>query len=197
MTNWPSVNVLALFPWPLDIYQLCYLRIVPTGKMTLIDKLSLVWEELEIHYKCLERSSQFWVSLNVLTFLSCPSSYTRTAMPMDLSETLAALGHEASKPKWPFCLPDLNLSPCTWLPATWQKEVCAALRPATGPLPEENSWSCPAGRLCFPSYTFRMNLRPVWPMAVVMDSMCVPLSNSYIEALNPNVMVFAGGAFGR
>lgn len=25
--------------------------------MTLIDKLSLVWEELEIHYKCLEWSS--------------------------------------------------------------------------------------------------------------------------------------------
>lgn len=42
-------------PWLPGIYQLCYLGIVLIRKMTLIDRWSLVWEELEINYKYLEK----------------------------------------------------------------------------------------------------------------------------------------------
>lgn len=125
--TWPPVNGEALFPWSLGIYQLCYLRIAPTGKMTLIGKLGLVLEEPKIKLNNPKWSSYCWVSPNVVTFLSCPSSYTMATMPIDLLETLAAMSIEASEPRQHCWLPGLDLYPCSWAVNHGAKEICLAI----------------------------------------------------------------------
>lgn len=56
-------------------------------------QMELVWEEREIKYNIWKGIHSFERPANVVTSRSCPLSHTRAALPMDLPEKLAALGH--------------------------------------------------------------------------------------------------------